>query len=963
MKLRKDDKNQAPLQAPQEPIKEHPLLSGSTTVGMVSGEAPRFQANATGHAAMGKAIQELGLKAQERDGFYGGPEKSYMVYGPTREQMYHLGKHFGQESVVYSQGGKHELLYTNGANAGKFHPGLDHEWFQKPPEDYYTHMPEHGGYLRLNFDYDRLHDSNLHQPEAVSALESRASVKKSEHSVAEIKAALAQVLRKALVPQVKVQPHPNAYPWHNEHTDHHLQVMSPGVCLRSSTLAKADVHPHMDGSRPPQGTEHLEPPAHATNEQAAGVGTSTYAKYALPFGQLDKQNPTDLFHYPYHGKNEAIDKLVKDHGYTPYYAGGKYGRPDLANRNYNTKHLMIYDPSPEAGASFGTEAYTDGWRKIHELAHALTHQDLNKIYGEGRRIGKLGHHRSMREALRAVHWEHLAADKQRELSKQIGVHIPDHVFNKEKNTVMHDAIHRAVTGKFTEPSGEGFKPHDHQIPLETSLGMVREAGHNLGLTGMHDLIHKAEGNMSMADEKEYEFSEARHLLAKAVKDRVDAYSKTLLELRQRELKKSLDPAAAPPAAIPPAPAMVPQAAAPAQDLCPTCGKADMPGSCVCLGVPNIMPSPLAAPAPGMPPPGQPLAQSEMAQDGDGAGMAMNEMADGSMCKSCGKAHGMAKCGLNEIKPMKKDEKKPDTRTVKCGKCGASKPRADSGQHMCNDCFDKQKTAKAELSATPKEPIKAAAGNGVKIKKLNKDEMVAKASTPGAVPPPGKTAALTPSLAPPKSPTVGKPGMAKAVDKIVVHGDKKPTSPPKDADYSAKKDGNKTVYQAKPMTKAAMPGTKGGDALQAAHAAAPAAAPAAKVKLPGQAAQATRQAAFASQMPAAPAAKPAIHNLTGLAKIKANLAAPMAGVGVAPKPAGPPAGTAHLAAPPPAPVTGPGAGKGGAPTAPPKLPGAAKPVATKPLAPAAKAAIEKNDLKKSLGNCPLCSGPEHVGDCS
>jgi hypothetical protein len=91
-----------------------------------------------------------------------------------------------------------------------------------------------------------------------------------------------------------------------------------------------------------------------------------------------------------------------------------------------------------------------------------------------------------------VHWEWLAAHKQRELSQQIGVHVPDHVFHKELNTVMHDAIHRAVTGKFTEPSGEGFRPHEHKLPLETALGMVRESAHNLGITGMHDLIKKSE---------------------------------------------------------------------------------------------------------------------------------------------------------------------------------------------------------------------------------------------------------------------------------------------------------------------------------------------------------------------------------------------------------------------------------------------------------------------------------------
>jgi hypothetical protein len=669
--LRKDTQN---LQSPPGPG-EHPLFTGKTTVGMISGENPKFPAQASGHEAMGQAIQQMGLKAEPRAGRYGSPEKSWMVYGPTREQMFQLGQQFGQESVVYSQGGKHELLYSNGPNTGRFHPALDHEWFQSEPEDYYTHMPELGGYLRLNFDWNTLHDTNLHPNAAVAALQTRATgqavppqpqepVQKSEYSIPEVKAALAATLRKALVAQMapRVAPHPHAYDWHNEHTDHHLHVAAPGVVLRANSLTKAmSAHPHMDGSKPAEGTAHLQsPPA---NDQAAGVGVSTYAKYAMPYGAVDKQNPTDLFHYPYHGKNHDIDRLVKDHGYSVYYAGGKYGRPDLAARNYNTKHLMVYDPSPGSGGDFGTEAYTDGWRKIHELAHALTYPELNQVYGEGRRIGKLGHHRTMREALRAVHWEWLAAHKQRELSKQIGVNIPDHLFHKELNTVMHDAIHRAVTGKFTEPSGEGFRPHEHKVPLESALGMVREAAHNLGLTGMHDLMKKSEGT-TMADDKVYEPQEWRQALAKAIKDRVDAYSKELLALRQRELKKA-DPALA----AAPAPEMNPV------DLCPLCGCPDVPGQCKCLQ------GPLAGPA---------MGKNEVMGYNNVAKPPAPGMAKAEMCKACGKEH-MDKCGLDEIKPG---------------------PALD----------------KKELSAKAKEPVKPADGNGIKVKSLKKA-----AKLPGTAP--------------------------------------------------------------------------------------------------------------------------------------------------------------------------------------------------------------------------------------
>jgi hypothetical protein len=226
------------------------------------------------------------------------------------------------------------------------------------------------------------------------------------------------------------------------------------------------------------------------NDQAAGVGAATYAKFAAPYGSVNPGQHSNLMHYPYHGKLPEVENLVKQHGYKIHYAGGKFGKPDLANKNYNTGHLMIYDPTPASGGDFGHHEYTNAWRQTHELAHALTYPEVNKIYGEGRRIDKLGTHRSLNEAMRAVHWEHLAAHKQRELNKQLGIQVPDDVFNKEYNTVMHDAIHRAVTGQFTEPSQEGFVPHGHAVPLSTAMDILREEAGKLGLQHPHATLRK-----------------------------------------------------------------------------------------------------------------------------------------------------------------------------------------------------------------------------------------------------------------------------------------------------------------------------------------------------------------------------------------------------------------------------------------------------------------------------------------
>lgn len=326
--------------------------------------------------------------------------------------------------------------------------------------------------------------------------------------------------------------HPHAYPWHEGHTNHHQGAPNLGKIEGMFGLAKADLPKH-------------------ENVQAAPVGVKTYAQFASPYGAVKSGTQSDLFHYPYHGKLNEIENLVKDYGYKTYYAGGRYGKPDLKTKNYNTGHLMVYDPSPESGASFGQEEYTKGWRQIHELAHALTYPELNKIYGEGRRMGKLGIHRTPNEALRAVHWEWLAAHKQRELGEKIGIHVPDETFNKELNTVMHDAAHRAVTGQFTEPSQEGFVPHSHKVPLHVALDLVRDHASKMGLQGPHDLVKRKsepvifdrQGSTTVSNEKTYSIQEAAEILKKAAADKIKALEAELQDLRKRELAKG--------AAVPP----------------------------------------------------------------------------------------------------------------------------------------------------------------------------------------------------------------------------------------------------------------------------------------------------------------------------------------------------------------------------------------------------------------------------
>jgi hypothetical protein len=65
------------------------------------------------------------------------------------------------------------------------------------------------------------------------------------------------------------------------------------------------------------------------NNQAAGVGVSTYTQFAGPYGKVHgPSNPTNLKHYDYSGKSDAVNNLLQQHKYNVYYAGGKYFEVD-----------------------------------------------------------------------------------------------------------------------------------------------------------------------------------------------------------------------------------------------------------------------------------------------------------------------------------------------------------------------------------------------------------------------------------------------------------------------------------------------------------------------------------------------------------------------------------------------------------------------------------------------------------
>jgi hypothetical protein len=114
---------------------------------------------------LGQDLKNMGLRHEATEGKYGSPEKSYVVYGPTKDQMLQLANRYGQDSFVHMLNG-HKTAKIHYSDLAEDEQGQSLKDTHRPttgtyafhssnqPDDYYTHLPGKG-YLRLNFDWDK----------------------------------------------------------------------------------------------------------------------------------------------------------------------------------------------------------------------------------------------------------------------------------------------------------------------------------------------------------------------------------------------------------------------------------------------------------------------------------------------------------------------------------------------------------------------------------------------------------------------------------------------------------------------------------------------------------------------------------------------------------------------------------------------------------------------------------------
>lgn len=235
------------------------------------------------------------------------------------------------------------------------------------------------------------------------------------------------------------------------------------------------------------------------------AGPETQADVYSRFGHLEPGTDTtpQLKVYnldPLISDPAKIDSLLDRYGYRVRYfayhsdpdAGVEFRLPKLKRDGYGQGTLWLYDPRVAAG-SFKDTAYTDAWRRTHELGHAISEQFVQQKYGPSHREGRLGQPSettrgvppkqvkievrplTLDEAQRAIEWEDIAFRTQRQLLQEAGVEISDAEFAHEYNINLGDATYRILTSHFGDPGEYGFLPSSTPADLRGVLDLLQRA--------------------------------------------------------------------------------------------------------------------------------------------------------------------------------------------------------------------------------------------------------------------------------------------------------------------------------------------------------------------------------------------------------------------------------------------------------------------------------------------------------
>lgn len=108
-----------------------------------------------------KELIAMGLKFTKVHGKYGEEEDSFMVMIPDaeRSEMVNLGRKYNQDSIIYSDHNKNEMIFTTGSNTGQRHTGSGFKYLDSKTADFYTEIDtgqDKPLKFMLKFDFGKL---------------------------------------------------------------------------------------------------------------------------------------------------------------------------------------------------------------------------------------------------------------------------------------------------------------------------------------------------------------------------------------------------------------------------------------------------------------------------------------------------------------------------------------------------------------------------------------------------------------------------------------------------------------------------------------------------------------------------------------------------------------------------------------------------------------------------------------
>lgn len=247
--------------------------------------------------------------------------------------------------------------------------------------------------------------------------------------------------------------------------------------------------------------------------------------------------PVDLANKMQGTQKDKIEKVIeflKEYGFKPKFFTSNsedvgvncLGYPieakpfNLKKHGYEKGNVWIYNPCDSKG-SFDDNLTTFLWRIVHELAHGITEELMDRKYGLSRRFGAMNHDirnpydtndkrvykgLTLLESQRSIEWEDVAFRAQEILFKELGLHIPKENHILDFNIAGHDVILRLLTGKFSDPGDVGVVPNNKgRVSVKDVLTFIE----NQYLENSKYLGTKADKGIDLKSWKPYSDSEIK----------------------------------------------------------------------------------------------------------------------------------------------------------------------------------------------------------------------------------------------------------------------------------------------------------------------------------------------------------------------------------------------------------------------------------------------------------------------